>query len=351
MVNTLNLETVYSHIQKMFAPGLTTVIGSGLSCAYGLPGMGTLATGLLSSMPLLLQEADLPDVSWSVVAGRLAQGAGLEAALDGLASDDPIMPLIVSRTADIVLTAERKAVSQMLASSDPCAIGKLMAYITKSNQTANVITTNYDRLIEVACALADISVDTGFSGNTLGYYDEAASREQLAMVRHPGRRQATITKKTHVRISKPHGSLDWYDYMGHPVRSEMDMNCRRLMITPGLSKYKAGYQRPFDAQKNRATRAIDSASSLLFLGYGFNDDHLQTHLSPQLGKGARVTIITQELTDSALKYTDEFPEILALDAWPDDHLSTRVRMNGETTKVGGLALWNLDVLIPEVIAP
>lgn len=350
-MNLLNLDSIYTHIQKMFTPGITTVIGSGLSCAYGLPGMGSLANSLLGSMPSLIKEAGLADESWTVVAEKLADGAGLEDALDSLSSDDALMPLVVSLTAQIILAAESRAMSDMLSASEPCMIRQLMSYITKSTLAANVITTNYDRLVELACALADITVDTGFSGNSIGQYDEIASKEQLTLVRRAGRRQPTITWKTHVRLAKPHGSLDWYDYLGQPVRSEIQLASPRLMITPGLSKYKSGYERPFDSQKNRATKAIDSASSLLFVGYGFNDGHLQTHLDPQFGKGVRTTIVTQALTESALAYVEQFPAILALDMWPDDPDSTRARMHGQTMKVEGIALWNLAVLIPEVISP
>ena len=350
-MNQLNLDSIYTHIQKMFTPRITTIIGSGLSCAYGLPGMGSLADSLLESMPSLIREADLSDNNWSVAAQKLAEGTGLEVALDSLPSADPIMPLVVSLTAQIILTAERSAMTKMLTSSEPCMIRHLLSYITKSTAVANVITTNYDRLVELACALGNISVDTGFSGNSIGQYDEVASKEQLVQVRRAGGRHPTIASKTHVRLAKPHGSLDWYDYLGQPVRSEIELASRRLMITPGLSKYKSGYERPFDSQKNRATKAIDHASSLLFIGYGFNDDHLQTHLNPQFGKGVRTTILTQGLTESALTYVEHFPGILALDMWPDDPASTRAQMYGETLKVEGMALWNLDVLIPEVISP
>lgn len=335
----------------MFVPGITTVIGSGLSCAYGLPGMGSLAESLLDSMPTLIRSAGLEDENWSMVATSLAQGVGLETALDSLTSDDPLMPLVVTRTAQIVLDAERGAMSKMLTTSEPCMIRQLLSYIIKSNGVANVVTTNYDRLVELACALGDIAVDTGFSGSSLGQYDETASKEQLVLVRRSGRRQPTITWKSHVRLAKPHGSLDWYDYMGQPVRSEIELESRRLMITPGLSKYRTGYERPFDSQKHRATKAIDDASSLLFIGYGFNDDHLQTHLNPQFGKDVRTTILTQALTESALAFVEQFPAILALDMWPDDPTSTRAHMHGETIKIEGTELWNLAVLIPEVISP
>ena len=334
----------------MFTSGITTVVGSGLSCAYGLPGMGALADGLVASVPPLIRTAGHSEENWLVVEEQLNRGAGLEAALDSLPSDDPIISLVVESTAQIILDAESTAMSAMLALNGPCMLGKLLAYVTKANIAANVITTNYDRIIELACALAGITVDTGFSGNSIGRYDEASSRAQLQVVKRAGGRKPVVALKSHVRLSKPHGSLDWYEYFGHPVRSEIPLVSRRLMITPGLSKYRSGYDRPFDSQKSRATKAIDDASSLLFVGYGFNDDHLQTHLDPQFNMDTKTTVLARTLTDSALDYVARFPSILALDMWPDDSSSTRAQMHGQTLKVEGLKLWDLAEMIPEVLS-
>ncbi|RAX47309.1 hypothetical protein DQ353_19225 [Arthrobacter sp. AQ5-05] len=349
-MSILNPQVIYTHIQDMFTSGITTVVGSGLSCAYGLPGMGALADGLVVSVPPLILKAGHSEENWLVVEEQLNRGVGLEAALDSLPSDDPIISLVVASTAQIILDAESTAMSTMLASNEPCMLGKLLIYVTKANIAADVITTNYDRIIELACALAGITVDTGFSGNSIGRYDEVSSRSQLQVVKRPGGRKPVVALKSHVRLSKPHGSLDWYDYFGHPVRSEIPLQSRRLMITPGLSKYRSGYDRPFDSQKSRATKAIDDASSLLFVGYGFNDDHLQTHLDPQFNMNTKTTVLARTLTNSALAYVARFPAILALDKWPDDPSSTRAQMHGQTLKVEGLKLWDLAEMIPEVLS-
>jgi hypothetical protein len=340
---------VYQHIQQLFSSGLTTVVGSGLSSSYGLPGMGALADDLASMMPSRLQSAGIASESWISVAKNL-KGMGLEAALDDLAGDDPVLPVLVDTTAEIILKREEEAIAKIMSSGEKYPLQELLAYIVRSSKCANVITTNYDRLIELACALASIPVDTGFSGQTIGYYDEEASRRQFKPVRSVTRGKVAMNTKSHVRLAKPHGSLDWYNHNGNPIRSEIGLLSQRLIITPGLSKYKTGYERPFDSQKNRATAAIDSSSALLFVGYGFNDDHLQTHLDPQFAKGTSTTILARTLTESARKYIEQFSGILAIEAWPNDNSSARIHMNGTTQKIDGVPLWDLGVLISEVLA-
>lgn len=349
-MSILNQQVIYTHIQNMFTSGITTVIGSGLSCAYGLPGMGSLADSLRDLVPRLIHQYKVSDENWLSVEEQLDRGVGLETALDSLPSEDPLISLVVDATAQIILDSESEAMSRMLTTNGPCMLGKLLSYVIRTNVAANVITTNYDRIVELACALAGIAIDTGFHGNSIGRYDEAMSKAQLYVVGRSAKGKPSFTLKPHVRLSKPHGSLDWYEYFGDPVRSEIPLDSRRLMITPGLSKYRSGYDRPFDSQKNRATDAIDKALSLLFVGYGFNDDHLQTHLNPQFNAQTKTTVLARTLTDSALDYVERFPSILALDMWPGDPSSTRAQMQGETIKVEGLKLWDLAEMIPEVLS-
>lgn len=51
---------------------------------------------------------------------------------------------------------------------------------------------------------------------------------------------------------------------------------------------RQGYESPFDHHRSRANQEIDRAGRFLVLGYGFNDDHLETHLSPSI-KGGKPT--------------------------------------------------------------
>lgn len=310
--------------------------------------MGSLANELEAVMPQRLGQAGIPDTTWVRVAQNLKK-SGLEAALDDLAGDDPSLPILVTATADIIQACEERAIAQIMSPNERYPLQELLCYISKSSASADVITTNYDRLIELACALAAIPVDTGFNGHTIGTYDEAASREALVSVRRLPRGQTSFSYRHHVRLAKPHGSLDWFKHKGEPVRSEIAFGGQPLIITPGLSKYKTGYERPFDAQKNRATGAIDRANALLFLGYGFNDDHLQTHLNPQFSRGVKTAVFARSLTEAAVSYIQDFPHILAIDSWPGQSDSSRIHFQGQTLKVESVALWDLGTLISEVL--
>ncbi|WP_176555922.1 hypothetical protein [Bacillus cereus] len=69
---------------------------------------------------------------------------------------------------------------------------------------------------------------------------------------------------------------NWYWSNGKPIISAFDLNIERLIITPGANKYRNGYDTPFDIHRVKANSAIDTASKFIIIGYGFNDEHLET---------------------------------------------------------------------------
>ena len=77
-ITTSAHDALKKELQAIFSDGLVTVIGSGLSCAEGLPGMGALATELISKVPSAIPDAD--KATWAAIESCLASD-GLEGAL------------------------------------------------------------------------------------------------------------------------------------------------------------------------------------------------------------------------------------------------------------------------------
>jgi len=47
-------------IKEHLSDGLVIIVGPGLSCSAGIPGMGGLATQLLSDVPMRIDGDDVP---------------------------------------------------------------------------------------------------------------------------------------------------------------------------------------------------------------------------------------------------------------------------------------------------
>jgi hypothetical protein len=192
-----------------------------------------------------------------------------------------------------------------------------------------------------------------FCGHHLGSLDQESSANELLLPgTAPGQRnQIKFQYHRHVRLAKPHGSLDWHSLGGRLVRCELplDSNSQRLIVVPGDGKYRAGYNSPFDEHRARANHAIEHASGFLILGFGFNDDHLQTRLRKQLQSGVPAIVASRTLTDSARAYLAESPSMLGLERMRPDGSGTRAISDEEEVVLEHSQIWNVNDLAREVL--
>jgi hypothetical protein len=336
-------------MQGLLQKGLVVVVGSGASCAYGLPGMGDLATYVLEQVPSRLSAMTTPprEGEWAAIAARLTSGAGLESALAVGLETRELGDLIAQVVGDRVASFEQDAIASILAVPTTSALGRLFGHVLRVTGTLDVITTNYDRLIEVHAAKAGIPVDSMFYGHTLGRLDHQRSRAELWEIQSaPGKARTSSRPvvRPHLSLSKPHGSLDWFTHHGVHYRTDLPVPGARRIIAPGGDKYRLGYELPFDSQRERANRAIDQATALVFIGYGFNDEHLQTHLKTRFAHVPSV-LLSRSLTPSALGYLDQNPQAMGIEAGEAGGCTVR---RGDGLLRTEDNLWDIDVSAKEV---
>lgn len=343
-------DDIYSYVQSVFQRGLVVVVGSGASCALGLPGMRALATFLVAEVPARASGLPIESMaSWRLVAEALDAGKGLEETLLAVSVTDDLALVITEAIADCVLAAEQDAIADILTSASISAFGKLLLFALQAAPVLDVVTTNYDRLVEVHAARASVRIDSSFYGHTVGRFDPALSREELFQMQRTsvrGRKPAVVQRE-HVRLSKPHGSLDWYSREGQHYRSDLPIGGSRRIVAPGGNKYRLGYEIPFDAHRTRANDSIDRASALLFIGYGFNDDHLQTHIVDRISQVPTV-IVSRELTNQAREHLLLNSSAVGIESGANANESRVVCGTGEIYI--DKPLWDLEHLVKEVLA-
>ena len=346
----LDQDKIYTDVQGIFRKGLVIIVGSGASSALNLPGMGDLAKFLQANIPRAISSESLKCLpQWKPISERLERGAGLEDALATGVGSDELSALIASQIADCILEEEISAVEKLLSDNEIPAFSRIFQHILKITKSVDVITTNYDRLLEVQAARVGISVDSMFYGQTVGRFDQdQSSKAMLRPDNQPGKRRVpTVQTVPHIRLSKPHGSLDWFSYNGQHYRSDLAFPGARRIVAPGGDKYRQGYDLPFDQQRERANNAVDSAEALLFVGYGFNDDHLQTHIKDKMRKVPSL-VLSRTFTDNAREYLSTSPKALGIEADDADKGCAHVQRGGAETVIDS-PIWNLMDLVKEVL--
>lgn len=340
---------LYSRVQEMFGPALVTVIGSGASCGYGLPGMASLATHLRDWDPTeYLGEDDC--VAWKQLVAQPRFVDDFEASLK-----DPTIPLqvrsAISRQIALRIRAdESSAISTLLREGKDGTYARYFQRVLRTAKpVAEVITTNYDRLIEVALAAAEIRVDTMFYGHTIGRLDESKSRDELLSLSSTGKRGRKATKRQdHIRLSKPHGSLDWFVVDGKIVRSEIYLDTHTpAIVSPTGNKYRETHELWFQRHESRMNTAISKSQSMIFVGFGFNDEHLQ-HAISEVRERIPILVLSLGLTQNALAFIGQSPNVIGIEQNPDSEGSL-VRWGSRETTAVPEDLWTLEGILKHIL--
>lgn len=346
---TLNLGELKKRIQEHFRNGLVTLIGSGLSAASGLPTMSRLEAHLREKMPGRITAAEMDE--WKRIMAVLETGQGLEVALHAVLTSENVGNAIVELTAALIAQEEARVIRSALAKQVVLPFSNILPHITPSTSgEVHVITSNYDRLIEVSAETIGYGVDTMFLGNYFAPLDEKMSRDSFLSEIRPHRTSYRKIYRKRVRLFKPHGSLDWYELDGEPIRSPVPLDCRRLMITPGAQKYKRGYESIFERHRAAANGILEEADRFLIIGYGFNDEHLEKTLRRELHRGKPCMLMTLQMSPSAQAVIDANPSVFALIKAKDAQGNEGTEYVSKAGRVffPKLELWSVDSLVKEV---
>ena len=273
--------------QDFYGKAPVIILGSGASAAHGMSGMGALANHLIANTDISgLGAAELE--AWKKFCRLLEDHVDLETALQQVAASEDLTSRIVRATWALINSEDGEVFLKSLQDNSMFPLSRLLGHMFRSSlKIVNIVTTNYDRLVEYACDQGRIHHYTGF---THGFC------RQLA---------APITSARRANIWKVHGSIDWFqspweDTVALSNIHGIPVGYQPQIVTPGTQKYQKTHFEPFRSIINNADQALNEAGSYLCIGYGFNDEHIQPKLMAKCQRqGTPVTIITYALSNSA----------------------------------------------------
>ena len=288
----MTLEFDYrKQAQDYYSKAPLIILGSGASAAYGMSGMGDLASHLVAHTDV----SDLSSVesdAWQTFCQVLKSGVDLESALYQVDVTDVLTARIIKATWELITLEDSQIFQKSLQNKSMFPLSLLLDHMFRSSlKTINIVTTNYDRLAEYACDQKGVHHYTGF---THGFF------RQLALPND-------ITSYRKVNIWKVHGSIDWFkspleDTVALSNIGDIPDNYEPQIVTPGTQKYQRTHLEPYRSIINNADQAIISANSYMCVGYGFNDEHIQPKLMLRCARqNTPITIITFALSDAAKK--------------------------------------------------
>lgn len=334
----------------------TLIIGSGLSVSMGLPGMGELLDHLIKKIPQHFSPGSVVIGEWEDCL-KLIRDYGFEEGLTKITITEELLSIIVDETGQLIEQHDRELCGRLFAgSAKDFPLVKLLNHILASlppgDPILNVVTPNYDHLVEYACEILKIECNTGFLGTLVGrFIPDILEEDEYIQVQVPdkGRIKKEFRKIKKVRLLKPHGSIYWQQYKDEVYQSPVNLvGSTRVIITPGRTKYENSLVSfIMNSHRENANQAIRRAESLLIIGYGFNDNHLQTTLMDRLSSCTQCLILTRTLSDNAKKVIASYPQVIGLEKGGDVNSSLWYYRggNGQWPE----PIWSLDHFVDKVI--
>lgn len=267
------------------------VVGSGASMGHGLPGMWDLAQYLKANVDasgLTAQDAE----RWEAFKAKI-QDVDLETALTEVPLGEALTLRVVNATWTMIAAADQRVMAEAIRNWPYFPFSQLLQTLFRSSRhSIDVVTTNYDKLIEYAADMAGYCHFSGFSHGII------RSRYTQDPVKFCQEKRPART----VNIWKVHGSLDWFEKdgipLGLPIGTEPYDGFEPIIVTPGIEKHRKTQQEPFRTILTEADKALVSAEAYLCIGYGFNDEHIQPKLIEKCrSKPVPAVIIAKGLTD------------------------------------------------------
>lgn len=263
-------EQIFKIVQTFLKNPPLIVWGSGATVSFGLPSMWSLNESLK-------KEITDFDISNDNLEEELSKDKYREK-----------LPQIKKTIWNEVNNADMSVLKKITSNETDTFNGiKLLIekFIETHPKVLNIVTTNYDRVLEHLLAYENICFSDGFEGKTLSAFDETNFQD-----------------KNIVNIIKVHGSLNWFNvngeirYLSNQITTETPQ-----IVVPSKNKFEETYNTPYRELIQKSDILINDTLSFLVVGFGFNDKHLTPKIQANIKKGVPLVLITKEITSSTFK--------------------------------------------------
>jgi hypothetical protein len=281
-------DQVIELAQKCLSEVPVVVLGSGASRQYGVGGMDELGTCLRKNV--VPDDKNGERAIWDKFVADIEANGDLENALHRVTLPPALELRVVEETRKLLLADDQVVFGRIADGSLKLTLAQLLRYLLRTtNPNIVVVTTNYDRLAEFAADQANVPHHTGFSH---GYWRTFSD--------------FPAGKPAWVEILKVHGSLDWFlDANQNPVALPDSLpppsGFTPVMVTPGVGKYEKTHDDPFRTIITRADNAFKAARSILSVGYGFRDRHIQPKLQKRIANDRVPTVFLAKILSGEIR--------------------------------------------------
>ncbi len=260
-------DEIFSIVQQFLKLCPVILWGSGATIPYGLPSMNDLKERLKLQLGAIDKNVDLETELGNVAVSK----------------HDEIKKVI----RDEVFKKDKECLNEYIRDAYyfEAIIKMISKFYTSHPCKMDIVTTNYDCVLEYALSKSNYNFTDGFAGRAFSKFNpEAFEKQQI------------------VNLIKVHGSLNWFsdengDILYLPNVPDSD-KLKYCMVLPARNKYDEAFEEPYRTLIGKSDNVIANAKSFLVVGFGFNDKHLTPKVDSRIRAGTPIVIITRKATDA-----------------------------------------------------
>lgn len=263
-------ENIFKIVQGFLKKPPLIVWGSGATISFGLPSMKDLNNALKEK----IDDFDAENENLEVELGK-----------EQYQNQMPEIKQVIWNKINEADISVLEKVTKDKSTNFNGIILLIEKFVEVHPQVLNIVTTNYDRVLEYIMSFQGIPFTDGFDGKVLSQFNENL-----------------FQNKNIVNLIKVHGSLHWFLVNGEIryLHSNSDSHQPQIIV-PSKSKYQEAHNSPYRELIQKADSVIKDSSSFLVIGFGFNDEHLTPRIRTQLKKGIPLVLITKKISDSTFE--------------------------------------------------
>lgn len=171
--------------------------------------------------------------------------------------------------------------------------------IANIDSPINIFTTNYDLFNEHALEKLKIHYFNGFVGGVNRRFSPDSFNLRIVDEKNRYKDKWSPIKKL-VRLYKIHGSIDWDDTNQGIIQTQKRISTKNVIIYPTASKLFETQRTPYsELFREFSIKLQEKNTTLIIIGYGFSDSHVNSLISQALAKDDFTLIIFSDLKNNA----------------------------------------------------
>ncbi|MFK4926664.1 SIR2 family protein [Lactococcus garvieae] len=208
----------------------------------------------------------------------------------------------------------------------------ILSKLTLKEQKLNIVTTNYDTVLEDSANKEGFTVLDGFKFAQVPFFDASMFDWHLIKDVPNVKTQEVEYMSKVVNLLKIHGSLTWEETEKSIIRKSKGNAKNPVMVFPSSDKYAQSYQEPYFELFTKFQELLKRSNTLLITsGFSFSDNHISRMILQAIKSNGSLQILATDFNIDPKEPNENWTELVNMQQRDYQIALLQATMNGKLT--------------------